>query len=114
MNSPARLVSFSVLILPMVAAAEAMAAAADGAAAPYAGSSEAVFLAQIIVLIASGRLLGEAMLRVGQPAIMGQLIAGILLGPSVLGALWPELQHAIFPRYANRKRRSMPWRRSAS
>src|SRR5215467_7381945 len=97
MNSPARLVSFSVLILPMVAAAEAMAAAADGAAAPYAGSSEAVFVAQIIVLIASGRLLGEAMLRVGQSAIMGQLIAGILLGPSVLGALWPDLQHAIFP-----------------
>jgi len=54
-------------------------------------------VAQIIVLIASGRLLGEAMLRVGQSAIMGQLIAGILLGPSVLGALWPDLQHAIFP-----------------
>ena len=28
---------------------------------------------------------------------MGQLIAGILLGPSVLGALLPDLQHALFP-----------------
>lgn len=35
--------------------------------------------------------------RVGQPAVMGQLGAGVLLGPSVLGALWPELQGAIFP-----------------
>ena len=28
---------------------------------------------------------------------MGQLIAGILLGPSVLGLIWPDLQHLLFP-----------------
>jgi len=59
--------------------------------------SEAVFLAQIVVLVATGRLLGELMQRIRQPAIMGQLIAGMLLGPSVLGALLPDLQHALFP-----------------
>jgi Kef-type K+ transport system membrane component KefB/nucleotide-binding universal stress UspA family protein len=69
------------------------AAAADGDGAP----SEAVFLAQLVVLMAAGRLLGEAMLRVGQSAVMGQLLAGILLGPSVLGWLWPDLQHLLFP-----------------
>ncbi|HEX4554141.1 MAG TPA: cation:proton antiporter [Xanthobacteraceae bacterium] len=67
--------------------------AADGGAGP----SEALFLAQIVVLMLSGRLLGEAMLRIGQPAVMGQLLAGVILGPSLLGLLWPDLQHALFP-----------------
>jgi len=34
--------------------------------------------------------MGEAMQRIGQPAVMGQLIAGILLGPSVFGATRPR------------------------
>jgi Kef-type K+ transport system membrane component KefB len=59
--------------------------------------SEVVFLAELIALMLVGRLLGEAMQRLGQPAVMGQLLAGILLGPSVLGWLWPDLQHWIFP-----------------
>ena len=59
-------------------------------------SSEALFLAQIVLLLLVGRLMGEAMLRIGQPAVMGQLIAGILLGPSVFGAIWPEAQRAVF------------------
>ena len=57
------------------------------------GPSEVVFLAEIIVLLVCGRVLGEVMTRIGQPAVMGQLIAGILLGPSVFGAIWPEFQH---------------------
>src|SRR5262245_59200059 len=59
--------------------------------------SEAILLGQILLLIFTGGLLGELMLRIGQPAVMGQLLAGILLGPSVLGALWPEAHHWIFP-----------------
>jgi Kef-type K+ transport system membrane component KefB/nucleotide-binding universal stress UspA family protein len=58
--------------------------------------SEAAFLIEILVLVIAGRLLGEAMQRIGQPSVMGQLIAGILLGPSFFGLLWPEGQHAIF------------------
>jgi Kef-type K+ transport system membrane component KefB/nucleotide-binding universal stress UspA family protein len=58
--------------------------------------SEALFIAQIVLLLLVGRLLGEAMQRIGQPAVMGQLITGILLGPSVFGAIWPEAQRAIF------------------
>jgi hypothetical protein len=41
--------------------------------------------------------MGEVMQRIGQPAVMGQLIAGIVLGPSALGALWPAGQQALFP-----------------
>jgi Kef-type K+ transport system membrane component KefB len=37
------------------------------------------------------------MQRIGQPAVMGQLLGGLLLGPSVFGALWPEGQQVIFP-----------------
>lgn len=64
--------------------------------APH-GASDAVFLAQIIALLVCGRLLGELMQRLGQPAVMGQLIAGVLLGPSVFGAVWPGFQSFLFP-----------------
>ncbi|MDB6090757.1 MAG: sodium/hydrogen exchanger [Gammaproteobacteria bacterium] len=61
------------------------------------GPSVAIFLGQIIALIVCARLLGELMQRIGQSAVMGQLIAGMLLGPSVFGALSPRLQHSLFP-----------------
>ena len=67
------------------------------------GHSEAIFFAQVGILLVVGRLLGEAMQRIGQPAVMGQLVAGIALGPSVLGMFWPDLQHAIFPPHAEQK-----------
>ena len=56
-----------------------------------------IFFTQIMLLIVVGRLLGELMQRIGQPAVIGQLLAGIILGPSVFGALWPTAQHMIFP-----------------
>ncbi len=37
------------------------------------------------------------MQRIGQPAVIGQLLAGIILGPSVFGAIWLAGQQAIFP-----------------
>jgi K+:H+ antiporter len=67
------------------------------------GPSEVIFLAQLVILMLVGRLLGEAMNRMGQPSIMGMLLGGIMLGPSVLGALWPDLQHALFPRTPEQK-----------
>lgn len=63
----------------------------------HSGASEVTFLVQILLLLAVGRLLGEAMQRIGQSAVMGQLIAGVLLGPSVFGVVWPEAQKLIFP-----------------
>jgi Kef-type K+ transport system membrane component KefB/nucleotide-binding universal stress UspA family protein len=57
----------------------------------------AIFVAQLILLLFFGRVLGELMSRVGQPAIFGQLLAGVLLGPSVFGALLPTLRAAVFP-----------------
>src|SRR5262245_24107459 len=43
------------------------------------GNAEALFIVQIVLLLLVGRLLGEAMQRIGQPAVIGQLIAGMLL-----------------------------------
>ena len=59
--------------------------------------SEALFVLEVVVLMVAGRLVGELMQRIGQPAVMGQLLAGLLLGPSVFGLLWPDAQHALFP-----------------
>ena len=57
----------------------------------------AIFIAQLALLLVVGRGLGELMQRFGQPAVMGQLIGGLILGPSLLGAIWPDLQHLLFP-----------------
>ncbi len=61
------------------------------------GPSEFLFVAQLALLMLVGRLLGEIMVRLKQPAVMGQLLAGLALGPSLLGALFPDFQHTIFP-----------------
>jgi len=68
--------------------------AAEGAASV---SSEAIFIAELGLLLLVGRLMGEAAQRLGQPAVMGQLVGGLLLGPSVLGLVWPAAEHALFP-----------------
>jgi Kef-type K+ transport system membrane component KefB/nucleotide-binding universal stress UspA family protein len=60
-------------------------------------ASVAVFIAQIVVLLTVGRLIGELLQRVGQPSVTGQILAGVLLGPSILGALAPGLWHSLFP-----------------
>ncbi|TMJ00461.1 MAG: potassium transporter [Alphaproteobacteria bacterium] len=90
-------------ILALAVLATAIAVTPAWCAEGKTGASEAHLIGQIILLIVAGRLLGEAMLRLGQPAVMGQLIAGILLGPSVLGALWPEAEQFLFPRSPEQK-----------
>jgi Kef-type K+ transport system membrane component KefB/nucleotide-binding universal stress UspA family protein len=57
----------------------------------------AIFAAQLILLLLVGRVLGEGMSRIGQPALFGQLLAGVLLGPSVFGLLAPHWRAVIFP-----------------
>src|SRR3569623_1186889 len=89
--------------LILVAGALTLAAGPALAAEGGKGPSEVIFIAQLAALMLTGRLLGEAMLRIGQPAVMGQLIAGLLLGPSFFGLLAPDLQHLIFPKSPEQK-----------
>jgi len=56
----------------------------------------AVFLAFAIVLVVC-RLFGIVAVRIGQPRVMGEVIAGLVLGPSVLGAISANLQASAFP-----------------
>ena len=67
------------------------------AAAGHEEQLAAIFFAQVLLLMTLGRLLGEWMQRIRQPAVIGQLLAGIILGPSVFGAIWAAGQQAIFP-----------------
>ncbi|HEX6464936.1 MAG TPA: cation:proton antiporter [Vicinamibacterales bacterium] len=55
-----------------------------------------VLLALAVVVIA-GRLLGNALARIRQPPVIGEVLAGILLGPSLLGRLFPGLEARLFP-----------------
>lgn len=60
------------------------------------GAVVATFIAQIVALLLVGRLLGEVAHRLKQPAVIGQLLAGVVLGPSILG-WWPGAEQWLFP-----------------
>jgi Kef-type K+ transport system membrane component KefB len=52
----------------------------------------AAFLFRVAILICAAVLLGWCARAVGMPALAGELLAGVLIGPTVLGAVWPETQ----------------------
>lgn len=49
------------------------------------------------ILLGTARLLGELAQRLHQPSVLGELLAGVLLGPTVLGAIAPDIFTYIFP-----------------
>ena len=79
-------------------AATADAAGGSGEAAGAGGHGELLLLAQIVLLMLIGRGIGEVMQRFGQPAVIGQLLAGLILGPSLFGWVWPQAHDLIFPK----------------
>lgn len=57
-----------------------------------------VFFLQMFVILAACRLCGWVVRRwLRQPQVIGEMIAGVLLGPSLLGAVAPGIQHFLFP-----------------
>lgn len=58
--------------------------------------SPAFFLAVVVILIVC-RVVSRLLLLVGQPPVVGEMLAGVVLGPSVLGALLPGVESALFP-----------------
>ncbi|OUD34631.1 cation:proton antiporter [Flavobacterium sp. FPG59] len=57
----------------------------------------AILLAQIITIILVARIFGWIFKKIGQPSVIGEIIAGIVLGPSLLGLYFPEVSAALFP-----------------
>lgn len=55
-------------------------------------------LLALAVLLGMARLLGEAARALKQPPILGEILAGVLLGPTVLGMIAPDLQGYLFPK----------------
>lgn len=56
-----------------------------------------VLLIQIIAVLLTVRLFGFLFKHIGQPGVIGEIVAGIVLGPSVLGYFFPGAFHALFP-----------------
>jgi Kef-type K+ transport system membrane component KefB len=57
----------------------------------------AILLAQISTIIVVARFFGWVFRKIGQPSVIGEIIAGIVLGPSLLGLYFPEFSMALFP-----------------
>lgn len=57
----------------------------------------AILLAQIITIIFAARLFGWICKKIGQPTVIGEIIAGIVLGPSLIGMYFPEFSSTLFP-----------------
>jgi Kef-type K+ transport system membrane component KefB len=54
-------------------------------------------LLQIAVIVVVSRSLAFLVAKIGQPLVIGEIIAGIILGPSLLGLFWPGMSHFLFP-----------------
>jgi Kef-type K+ transport system membrane component KefB len=57
----------------------------------------ALFLLQIAVIVGFSRLVAAAFRRFGQPQVVGEMAAGLALGPTLFGLLFPDAYHALFP-----------------
>src|SRR5262245_30013099 len=56
-----------------------------------------LLLIQLALILALARGLGLITQWIGQPLVVAEITAGIVLGPSLLGSLWPEAMTALFP-----------------
>ncbi|MDR6966618.1 Kef-type K+ transport system membrane component KefB [Flavobacterium arsenatis] len=58
----------------------------------------AILLAQIVTIILVARFFGWVSRKIGQPSVVGEIIAGVVLGPSLVGMYWPEFSAMLFPK----------------
>lgn len=56
-----------------------------------------VLLVQLAILLVVARLLGEVAQRFGQPSVVGEILAGVILGPSLISGLFPAISEWLVP-----------------
>jgi len=60
----------------------------------------AILLAQVVTIILVARIFGWICTKIGQPTVIGEMIAGIVLGPSLVGMYFPEFSAVLFPAHS--------------
>ena len=91
------------MLKPLAAAGAAPAAAAAAAEHLIASKQRAVdatvaaFFIAVVIVMLFARLVGAAFVKLRQPRVMGEVLAGILLGPTLLGTIAPGVEIRLFP-----------------
>ncbi|HEY3871389.1 MAG TPA: cation:proton antiporter [Actinocrinis sp.] len=97
--------AYALFVAVPIAAAVIVAAFSSHSLAHHAGSLAAQastnavdrVLVAVTAVVALAAACGALARRLGQPAVVGELVGGVALGPSLLGAIAPSLQHWLFP-----------------
>lgn len=91
----------STQLTPGLAAAPQSTDKREPTAPPHRVNEEAnpfvSLLVALTAVIVAGRLMSHLFLRLGQPPVIGEVVAGIALGPSLLGRVWPEATEFLLP-----------------
>jgi Kef-type K+ transport system membrane component KefB len=56
-----------------------------------------ILILQLTIIMVTARFMGYLFQLIGQPLVIGEIVAGLLLGPSVLGTLFPQVSFLLFP-----------------
>jgi hypothetical protein len=90
--------ALDVMLTPVAAAASATASEhLTGTKQRTADQTVVAFFIATLVVMLFARLCGSLMPKIRQPRVMGEVLGGIILGPTVFGALLPTLQGDVFP-----------------
>ncbi len=81
----------------LTAPAPALSVSASGGVSPTTPNILLHVLLALAAVVVTGRLLGLALRSVGQPPVIGEILAGILLGPSLLGRVAPDVAAYVLP-----------------
>jgi Kef-type K+ transport system membrane component KefB len=92
----------ALLVVGVLALGERLPAAtgvkgALGGAISLAPFDLALLTLQIVVIVVVARVTGAAVARIGQPRVVGEILGGLLLGPSLLGRFAPAISASLFP-----------------
>jgi Kef-type K+ transport system membrane component KefB len=77
----------------------AIAAASEPTSSAVGGHASTLYhvLLALVSILLLGRWMGKLFVYLGQPRVIGEMVAGIMLGPSLLGYIWPAAYHFVLP-----------------